>query len=131
MAKEYKYRGKTLEELKKMEFKEFIQLLPSRKARSLKRGIPEDQKALMKKIEKAIQGNYKKTIKTQNRDVIVIPKMVGLMIHVHAGNRYAPVMIEPEMIGMYLGELVLTRNRVKHSAPGVGATRSSSAISVR
>lgn len=131
MAKEFRYRGKTLEELKKMDFKEFIQLLPSRKTRSLKRGIPEDQKALMKKVDKAIAGAYKKTIKTQNRDVIVVPKMVGLMIHVHAGNRYAPVMIEPEMIGMYLGELVLTRNRVKHSAPGVGATRSSSAISVR
>jgi|SRR3989338_8343084 len=131
MAKEFKYRGKTLEELKKMEFKEFVQLLPSRKARSLKRGIPEDQKALIKKIEKTVQGSYKKAIRTQNRDVIVTPKMVGLMIHVHAGNRYAPVMIEPEMIGMYLGELVLTRNRVKHSAPGVGATRSSSAISVR
>ncbi|MBI2106915.1 30S ribosomal protein S19 [Candidatus Woesearchaeota archaeon] len=131
MAREYRYRGKTLEELKKMDFKEFIQLLPSRKFRSLKRGIPEDQKALMKKVDKAIAGTYKKNIKTQNRDVIVVPKMVGLMIHVHAGNRYAPVMIEPEMIGMYLGELVLTRNRVKHSAPGVGATRSSSAISVR
>src|SRR3989338_8634905 len=117
MAKEFKYRGKTLEELKKMDFKEFVLLLPSRKTRSLKRGIPEDQKAFMKKVDKAIAGTYKKNIKTQNRDVIVVPKMVGLMIHVHAGNRYAPVMVEPEMIGMYLGELVLTRNRVKHSAP--------------
>jgi len=35
------------------------------------------------------------------------------------------------MIGHYFGEFSLTRKRSEHSAPGVGATRSSSALSVR
>jgi len=35
------------------------------------------------------------------------------------------------MAGHVLGELSLTRRRVAHSAPGVGATRSSASVSVR
>ena len=33
--------------------------------------------------------------------------------------------IKPEMIGHKLGEFALTRKRVIHSAPGIGATRAS------
>ncbi|MFQ5919523.1 MAG: ribosomal protein S19 family protein, partial [Thermoplasmata archaeon] len=33
--------------------------------------------------------------------------------------------IRAEMIGHYLGEFAMTRKPVKHSGPGVGATRSS------
>jgi len=40
-------------------------------------------------------------------------------------------MIEPEMIGHYLGEFAGTRKGVSHSAPGIGATRSSAALSVK
>jgi small subunit ribosomal protein S19 len=131
MVKRFFYRGKTLTELKSMELKELIKLLPSRQRRSLSRGFTDQQKILLKKIDRTIEGDYKKTIKTQCRDMIVIPKMVDLTIHVHKGKEYIPVKIFPTMIGMYLGELALTRNRVAHSAPGVGATKSSSAISVR
>jgi len=35
------------------------------------------------------------------------------------------------MLGHYLGEFALTRAKVAHSAPGVGATRSSSNVSVK
>ncbi len=131
MAKEFTYRGKSIEELKKMEIKEFAELLPSRKRRSLKRDFTEKQEIFLKKVNKAIEGKYKKQIKTHNRDRIVLPKMVGLIIQIHNGKTFVPVTIIPEMIGMYLGELTLTRSRVTHSAPGIGATRSSSAISVK
>jgi len=131
MVREYLYRGKKIEELKKMDLKEFVNLLPSRRRRSINRGFTDAQKRLLLKIDKAIESNYKKSIKTHCRDMIILPKMVGLMIHVHRGNRFAPIKIEKEAIGMYLGELALTRERVKHSAAGVGATKSSKAISVR
>ncbi|MBL7054846.1 ribosomal protein S19 family protein, partial [Candidatus Woesearchaeota archaeon] len=36
-----------------------------------------------------------------------------------------------EMIGHYLGEFAMTRQRVAHSAPGIGATRSSGSLSVK
>ncbi|MEK6839548.1 MAG: ribosomal protein S19 family protein, partial [Nanoarchaeota archaeon] len=39
-----------------------------------------------------------------------------------------PVSITEEMIGHYLGEFATTRSRVQHSAPGIGATKSSTAI---
>ena len=131
MAKDFTYRGKSIEELKNMELKEFMKLLPSRKKRSLKRGFTEGQQTFLKKIDKALQGKIKKPIKTHVRDMIVLPKMVGLTIHIHSGKSFAQVMIQPEMIGMYLGELTMTRSKITHSAPGVGATRSSSAISVK
>jgi len=35
------------------------------------------------------------------------------------------------MIGHRLGEFALTRKRVAHSSPGIGATRSSASLSVR
>jgi small subunit ribosomal protein S19 len=126
MAKKiFKYRGKTLQELKALTLNELAELLPSRQRRCLKRGLDEEKKKLIKKLEK------KDVVKTKLRDMIVLPSMVGKTIRVYNGKEYKAVTIIEEMIGMYLGELSLTRSRVEHSAPGVGATRSSAALSVR
>ncbi|HLC85017.1 MAG TPA: ribosomal protein S19 family protein, partial [Candidatus Nanoarchaeia archaeon] len=38
---------------------------------------------------------------------------------------------QPEMLGHKLGEFAITKKRVAHSAPGIGATRSSASLSVR
>ena len=131
MAKVFKYRGKSLNELKNMELAELVKLLPSRQRRSLKRGFTDAQKRLLKKVEKAVKGDYTKNIKTHCRDMVVLPNMVGLMIHVHSGNKFVAIKIIPEMIGYYLGELAATRSKVAHSAPGIGATKSSAALSVK
>ena len=128
---EFKYKGKTLEELKKMDIKEFIELVPSRIRRSLKRGFTDTQKILLKKIDLAIEGKYEKSIKTHCRNIIILPKMVGLTFHIHKGNNFSVVRIQPESIGLRLGDLTLTRKKTEHSAPGVGATKSSKAISTR
>ena len=50
---------------------------------------------------------------------------------VYSGKDYVAVTIIPEMLGHYLGEFVRTRKEVKHSAPGVGATKSTAHISVK
>ncbi|MBL7147381.1 MAG: 30S ribosomal protein S19 [Nanoarchaeota archaeon] len=131
MVLKFKFHGKTIEELKKMELKEFIELLPSNKRRSIKRGFTEAQKKLLKKINKTLEGTNKKPIKTHCRSMITLPNMVGLVIHIHRGKEFIPVKIEQESLGLRLGELVLTRKKVEHSAPGVGATKSSTAISAR
>ena len=52
MAKKILFKGKTLDELKGMEIKEFIELLPARQRRSIKRGFTESQKILLKILEK-------------------------------------------------------------------------------
>lgn len=127
----FSYRGKTIEELQKLDLKEFIQMVPSRQRRTLDRGFSEEQKKLLLKIDKTLQGYYKKPIRTHCRDMVVLPKMIGLTIHIHAGNKFMPIILQPETVGMFLGDLTMTRSKVQHSAPGIGATRSSAAISVK
>ena len=127
----FTYRGKTVEELKKMDFKEFAKLVPARQRRSLLRGFTDAQKRLLEKIKKAQEGKYNKVIRTHCRDIIILPEMIGLKILVHRGKEFVPVVITEEMLGHYLSEMTLTRNRVAHSAPGVGATKSSAAFSVK
>jgi len=131
MAKIIKYKGKTEQELKDMSINEFMKIAPARIRRSLKRGLTEEQKRLLKKIKKAKEGKIKKTIKTHCRNMVIIPEMLGMLILVYSGKEFKPVNITVEMLGHYLGEFVLTRKQVQHSAPGIGATRSSAAMSVK
>lgn len=123
---EFKYRGKTLEELQNLSLKDFAYLLPSRQRRSLLRGLKPQQKKLLKRLKQAT-----KPVKTHVRDAIIIPEMVGKTISIHNGKEYATIKIEQDMLGHLIGEFALTRKSVKHSAPGVGATKSSAAVSVR
>ena len=124
--KEITIKGKTLDELKKMGTNELAQLLPSRQRRAMKRGMTEQQKILLEKLK-----SNEKNIETHCRDMIILPEMVGVIIKVHQGREFIPVAIEPEMIGHYLGEFALTRKKVAHNAPGIGATRSSASLSVK
>ncbi|ACS34501.1 30S ribosomal protein S19 [Thermococcus gammatolerans] len=129
--KEFRYRGYTLDELLNMSLEEFAKLLPARQRRSLKRGLSPEQKKLLRKIRLAKKGKYNKPIRTHSRDMIVLPEMVGITIHVHNGKEFVPIEIKPEMIGHYLGEFALTRKIVQHGSPGVGATRSSMFVAVK
>lgn len=126
MVKEQTFKGKTIEELNKMSLNDFIKLIPSRSRRSIKRGLTEEQKKLLEKI-KLNDTN----IKTHARDMVIIPEMLNKQINVYNGKEYVPVIITEEMLGHYLGEFTLTRKRVMHNAPGVGATKSSASVSVR
>jgi len=124
--KEIKWRGNNLEEVKKMDLNEFALLLPARQRRSLKRGFTESQKKLLKRIERG-----DKNIKTHCRNLIILPQMLGQTLLVYSGKEFKAVRIELEMVGRYLGEFVMSRSSVSHSAPGIGATRSSASVSVK
>ena len=124
--KEFTYKGKTLEELKTLSLNEFAALVPARARRSLKRGLSEEKKIFLKKIKKD-----SKNIKTHLRDMVILPEMVGLTIGIHTGKAFVRIIITEEMVGHFLGEFALTRRGVSHSAPGIGATRSSAAMSVK
>lgn len=128
MPREFTYRGFTLGQLQNMSMDEFILLLPSRQRRSLQRGLPPEQRILLENVRKAKEAMRKGSnvlIKTHARDMIILPEMVGLTIHVHSGKEFVPVEIKPEMIGHYLGEFAITNKPVKHGTPGIGASRSS------
>ncbi|HLI46475.1 MAG TPA: 30S ribosomal protein S19 [Geobacterales bacterium] len=125
MPKEFTFRGYTFDELRKLPMDEFINLLNSRERRSLKRGLLRKYKRLMEKIREAKSGKYTKPIRTHARDMIILPEMVGLTIHVYNGKEFVPVEIKPEMIGFRLGEFSVTTKKVIHGEPGLRATRGS------
>lgn len=126
MAKEFLYRGKTIQEITKLSLDEFAKLVPSRERRKIKRGFTEVEK----KFLESVRAN-EKDIKAQCRDMIILPEMVGKTVKVHNGKEWVMLIIEPEMLAHRLGEFSQTRRPVRHSAPGIGATRSSASLSVR
>ena len=134
MPREFTYRGYTLEELQTMSMDNFIQLLPSRRRRSLLRVPPEQRRKLMmklRKVKKTMGKGTEKIVKTHCRDSIILPEMVGMTIHVHNGKEFIPVEITPQKIGHLLGEYAITNKRVNHGTPGIGASRSSMYVPLR
>ncbi|MBY8982220.1 MAG: 30S ribosomal protein S19 [Candidatus Lokiarchaeota archaeon] len=130
----FHYRGHTLEDLKKMNMDQFIQLLPARARRSLRRGLPPRQKKLLERLRRSYRAKKRgKDILTRThvRDMLVFPEMVGLKIGVYNGKSYEVVEIKPDMIGHYLGEFSITRRRITHGSPGIGATRSSKYVPLK
>ncbi len=125
MPREYKYRGYSLEQLQGMSFEVFLGLLPSRQRRTLNRGISDEKKKLIEETRLAKEGKIKNPIKTHARDMVILPSMVGLNIHVHSGKEFVPLDVKPEMVGHYIGEYVITNKKVVHGTPGIGASRSS------
>ena len=125
MPKEFRYRGKSLEELNSMSTEALLELLPSRARRSLNRGVSEEKRKLLEDTRAMKEGKLEGEIKTHARDMIVLPTMVGLTISVHNGREFVPLEVKPEMIGRYLGEYVITNKKVVHGTPGIGASRSS------
>ena len=116
------YRGQTLEELLALGQDEQLALLPSRARRFFGRGFDHDTQVFWEKVKAAGEGD---DIRTHLRDFPVMPQFVGKMIHIHNGKEFQKVGITAEMIGHKLGEFAPTRKSVKHTGPGVGATRSS------
>lgn len=83
--------------------------------RSLHKG-PFVDLHLVKRVEKAVESNDKRPIKTWSRRSMVLPEMVGLTIAVHNGKQHVPVLINEEMVGHKLGEFALTRTFRGHVA---------------
>lgn len=125
MPKEFRYRGKSLEELNSMSTEALLELLPSRARRSLNRGVSDEKRKLLEDARAIKEGKVEGQIKTHARDMIILPTMVGLTIAVHNGREFVPLEVKPEMIGRYLGEYVITNQKVVHGTPGIGASRSS------
>ncbi len=83
--------------------------------RSIKKG-PFVDGHLMKKVLKAVETNDRKPVKTWSRRSMVMPEMVGLTIAVHNGRQHVPVLINENMVGHKLGEMVPTRTYRGHVA---------------
>lgn len=130
MAKKFFYKGKTIEELQKLSVEEFIKLVPSKSRRTMKR-MGVQVKKFIEKFRKHKASGKKKPFRTHFRNMVVLPEMVGSRIQVHDGRAFIDVNIVPEMLGHRLGEYAITTKLVKHSGPGIGATRGSKAVELK
>lgn len=122
--KELIYRGQKLEFLKSLDVRESAKFLPSRSRRSVLRNFDTIEN-FIKRCETSL--SQKKKIRTHFRDMVIVPKLVGLVIYVYNGKTFNEVNISVEMIGHRLGEFSLSRGRVNHGEAGIGATKSSKA----
>lgn len=127
MAKKFLFQGRTLEELQNMSLEEFSKLLKSRARRALKRGLTAQEKTLLENIRK----EPNKFHKTHCREMVILPEMVGKKFGVHNGKEFFALTLTEEMLGHRLGEFSHTTKEVKHSAPGIGATKSSKYIPLK
>ncbi|MFZ8856140.1 MAG: ribosomal protein S19 family protein [Candidatus Nanopusillus sp.] len=127
---EFMIRGYTLDQLKSMSIEEFAQKVADNRTRRtllrrLKIGFPPEWENFYRKCYLQLQGKYKKTVKTHAREIVILPSIVGAKVGVYNGKEFIEFEIRPEMIGRRLGEFVYTTKKVQHSAPGIGASKSS------
>ena len=127
MARKFNFRGRTTEELKVMTIEEVTPLLTSRSRRYIKRANKK-YRVLLDTVKKAAGA---KVIKTHMREAVILPEWVGVKFGVHNGKEFKVITIVPEMIGRRLGDYSHTTGPVKHSGPGVGATRGSKFIPLK
>ncbi len=116
-SKERFYRGIELEELKKMDTREFAKLLKSRARRTILRNGDVVERFVQKCEKRAAQN---KPIKTHDRSLVIVPKMIEKTIQVYNGKEFLKVLITDEMLGHRLGEFSLTRKIAKHTKTGIG-----------
>lgn len=120
--KEFTYRGMKIEELQKLDVREFAKYVDSRQRRTILRNFQAIEDFLNRYKPKSDQG---KKVKTHKRDLVVVPGMIGMNIQVYNGHNFVPVLITGEMLGHKLGEFSPTRAKIKHGSAGVGATKGS------
>jgi small subunit ribosomal protein S19 len=127
--KEFRYRGFTEEELKKLSIDEFAKIADAKSRRKLKRGFTDQERKLLENMRKKPDKFHK----THTRDMIILPEMIGKKVGIYvgggkageSGGKWQPIGIVPEMVGFRLGDFAIAVKRVKHSAPGIGASRGS------
>src|SRR5438094_3661777 len=107
MPRQFTYRGHNLEEVKQMSMDEFIKLLPSRQRRSLLKGLTNDQRTLLEHIRQSRResgngGGKAAAVKTHARDMINIPEMLGLTLHLHHGKEFVAIEINTKINGQFL-----------------------------
>jgi small subunit ribosomal protein S19 len=128
MAKKFTYKGHEADKLKELSLDEFMKIIPSRSRRTLKRMSPKIKNFIERMRAAKKKG---KRLETHARNMPVLPEMIGMQLGVHNGKEFVTIMVTPEMVGRRLGEFSHTTKLVKHSGPGIGATRGSKAVELK
>ncbi|MBA7576721.1 hypothetical protein ES708_18562 [subsurface metagenome] len=107
-ARKFKYRGFTLDELKQKSMDEILELLPSRRRRSLSRQefwttrrkkLLEDIRVSVESIEKGEQI----AVRTHIRDMPILPEMVGATVGIYNGKDFITVEISTKKRATKIG----------------------------
>ena len=109
------YRGKNTEDLKNVDTREFAKLVKSRARRTILRNYDVIESFVAKCERNDSKG---KAIKTHDRTLVIVPKMVGKTIGVYNGKEFIKVVVVEEMLGHRLGEFAMTRRIAKHTNLG-------------
>jgi len=128
------WKGYSKEQLMEMPLDQFLKLLNSRERRALKRALEEtnmEYKMLIDKVRKMKKSGKVKPVKTHCREAVIIPEWLGMRFLVYNGKEWRPVDIDLQKLGRRLGEFSFPVKFIKHSGPGVGATRGSKFIPLK
>ena len=71
---------------------------------------------LLKKAEKSRESGRNDVIKIWTRRSTILPQFVGLTFGVHNGNKFVPVLVTENMVGLKFGEFAPTRTYHGHAA---------------
>jgi len=118
--KSFNFRGNKIEDLMKLETREFAKLVNSKNRRSILRNFQKIENFVSRAKVKLSKN---KSIRTHKRDLVITPAMIDMKISVYNGQKFIPIVIIPEMLGHRLGEFSLTRAKINHGKAGVGATK--------
>ena len=114
-SKEKFFRGKNVEELKAVGTREFAKLIKSRPRRTLMRNYDVIEAFVKRMEDKVAKG---KMMKTHDRTIVIVPRMLDKTIGVYNGKEFLKVTITHEMLGHRLGEFSMTRKIAKHTSLG-------------
>ena len=85
--KQFTYKGKTIEELKTLDVREFAKFLKARQRRTVLRNFQKVEEFVNRANRKMNRG---KKIRTHQRDLVVVPGMIGMKIQIYNGNKFVP-----------------------------------------
>lgn len=111
--KELKFKGKSLEELQNLDVREFANLLTARQRRTVLRNFQKHENFLKRAKAKLAKG--KKAIRTHERDLCIIPGLVGMKLQIYNGKEFVPMDVTIEMLGHRFGEFSSTRVKARHN----------------
>ncbi|OIO26880.1 30S ribosomal protein S19 [Candidatus Micrarchaeota archaeon CG_4_10_14_0_2_um_filter_55_9] len=126
-VKKTTFKGKTLEELNALSLEEFAGLATASARRTIKRGNYRF-KNFLKQFRK---HDWKKPMRTHTRDMVILPEMVGKTFEIYNGKEWFKFTVALPMLGHRLGEYSHTTKSVRHSGPGIGATRGSKSVELK
>ena len=111
--KEQTFKGKTIEELKQLEVREFAKLLRSRQRRTVLRNFQKHENFIKRANVQLEKG--KKNVRTHLRDLVIVPQFVGMRLAIYNGREFVPVDVTIDMLGHKFGEFSPTRVRARHN----------------